>query len=45
VIQFVEEKRLVGVKFLNVSERKKTQLAQLIGEIEENQDSGEVEKP
>lgn len=45
VIQFVEEKRLVGVKFLDMSERKKTQLAQLIGEIEEDHDSGGVQKP
>jgi len=42
VIQSVEDRRLVSVKFLDMSERKRTQLAQLIEEIEENRKFGEV---
>jgi hypothetical protein len=45
VIQAIEDQRLVAIKFLDISERKRTQLAQLIQDIEENHDSGEVQKP
>jgi hypothetical protein len=34
----------VVVKFLDMSERKTTQLAQLMADLEENQQSGGVEK-
>jgi hypothetical protein len=44
VIQSIEDRRLVGVKFLNMSERKTTQLTQLIADIEENHESGDVGK-
>ena len=45
VIQSIEDRRQVGVKFLNMSERKTTQLKQLIADIEENRESRAVEKP
>jgi hypothetical protein len=45
VIQSIEDRRHVGVKFLNMSERKTTQLTQLIADIEENRESRAVEEP
>ena len=40
VIQSVEDRRHVGGKFLNLSERKTTQLSQLIADMEEDRESG-----
>ncbi|MGA2050029.1 MAG: PilZ domain-containing protein [Terracidiphilus sp.] len=44
VVQSIEDRRQVVVKFLDMSERKTTQLAQLMADLEENQQSGGVEK-
>ena len=45
VIQAIHEQRVVGIRFLDVSERKRNQLGQLIRDIEESEGPGLAEKP